>query len=109
MKSHTIRNLLFAALLAVSVAGCSLATLGHFLGNVSADDCATSAAQQAFVGNLPQLAFMTNAQAVALMNQFCSGAFGTTAAPTPALGMSGIFATATPAAVPTPAPATTSH
>lgn len=109
MKSHTIRNLLFAALLAVSVAGCSLATLGHFLGNVSAGDCDSVAAQQAFVGDLPQIAFMTNTQALKLMSDYCTGAYGTAPAPTPAPGMSGIFATATPAAVPTPAPATTSH
>ena len=35
-----------------------------FMRNVSARDCATPASQQAFVGNLSQIAFMTNAQAL---------------------------------------------
>ena len=98
-----MKKLTLLAIACLVLAGCSLATLGHFLGNVSAGDCDSVAAQQAFVGDLPQIAFMTNTQALKLMSDYCTGAYGTAPAPTPAPGQSGIFATATPAAVPTPA------
>ena len=91
------------AALALGLSACSMASLQTFGRNISAADCATPASQQAFVGNLPQIAFMTNAQALAAMAQFCVGAFGTVSAPASAPGMSPAFPA--PTAVPTPAPA----
>jgi|SRR5579872_3426509 len=101
IKNGTVLAMSFAALFAV---GCALSTVQTFMRNVSASDCATPAAQQAFVGNLPQVAFMTNQQALAAMQHYCVGAFGTVAAPTPAPGMTGAFdsASPTPTAVATP-------
>lgn len=90
------RIIIIAALAALLMAGCALSTVQTFMRNISAADCATPASQQAFIGNLPQVAFMTNAQATALMSQYCIGQFGTVAAPTPAPGMSGAFPAPTP-------------
>ena len=98
-----MKKLLLIGTLALGLAGCSLATVNHFLGNVSAADCATPASQQAFIGNLPQIAFLTNNQALGLIAQYCTGVFGTVAGPTPAPGMSGIFSSPTPKA-PSPSP-----
>jgi hypothetical protein len=68
--------------------------------NVTAADCASPAAEALFVAQLPQIAFITNNQAVALMDQFCVMNFGTVAAPTPAPGMAPMFPGPTPAPTP---------
>lgn len=68
--------------------GCSSLSPSTFVKNVTAADCSSPAAQQQFVSSLPQIAFLSNAQAQELMAQFCIGQFGTVSAPASAPGMS---------------------
>lgn len=82
-----MKSLKFFVLAAAALTLGACSTGNTFVKNVTAADCASPAAQQAFIAGLPQIAFITNAQAQELMAQFCIGAFGTVSAPVSAPGM----------------------
>lgn len=70
-----------AVLVALAIGACSLST---FNKNVAADVCSNPSA---FLSQVPAIG-ITQAQAIAALNLWCAGNFGTAAAPTPAAGMS---------------------
>jgi hypothetical protein len=92
-------TLLGAALL--GLAGCT--TLENATHNVSAADCATTEAMQAFINNLPGNPFVNPGQALAIQQQICFAEFGTVAAPPTAPGNNPAIAAPTPTPTATPA------
>ena len=85
------------------LSGCSSGPFATANRNLLATICANGAVIQA---QLPT-GVLTPAQVAGIQNLACSTAFGTTAAPAPASGMSPVFPGPTVSPTPAPAPAPT--